>query len=95
MVPSSSTLSAPSTPATGALPRRRRWWLVPVLAALVGLLMGLVAGPHTPRATRTSGDAALAADTVAALGDARGFGAVTAVRSVTARSASPGWGRRR
>ncbi|SDE27439.1 serine hydrolase domain-containing protein [Auraticoccus monumenti] len=53
---------------------------MPLVAAAVGLLVGLVVGPHTPRATATSGDEALAADTVAALGDPRGFGAVTAVR---------------
>lgn len=76
----SSTLPAPPTPTDRAVGHRRRWWLVPLAAAVLGLLAGLVVGPHTPRATRTSGDAVLAADTVAALGDARGFGTVTAVR---------------
>ncbi|ANY08585.1 hypothetical protein [Pseudonocardia sp. HH130630-07] len=70
-----------TAPPPTSVPRARRSGALVVLGALVvGLLVGLVAGPHGPRATGTGGDPELAADLERAVGDPRGFGAVTAAR---------------
>ncbi|WP_432559971.1 serine hydrolase domain-containing protein [Granulicoccus sp. GXG6511] len=70
---------------------RRGLWLFPLAGALIGALLSLLIGPHPTSLGPPTGDAALAREAQAILGNLDGYGAVSVARIQNGQSAWAGF----